>query len=294
MRGFLYHLLLLLGAYAQAQTPKTTLWRISGPGSGPASYLFGTVHSNDDRAYQFGDSVLPALDRVNLVVGELDFEKDQGDLPGLLAAAQLPEGRTLKDYYRKREWKRVEAALKARLGPLQGLAHRLRPFFILTMLDGTGQDGTHERVLDAELQHRARRNGQVVAGLETPFEQLAAMDVMPLERQADILLENLEKEGTEDELDGLLDAYAAQDLDRLISIMEESKALPPELHASLIIDRNSRMAHRMDSLLRSGTTCFFAVGAGHLPSSTGLIAAMLKRGYTVEPVFSARAERKEE
>ena len=57
---------------AQDPLPHSLLWRIQASGTSAASYLYGTVHSKDDRAFQFGDSVLPALDRCAIAAGELD------------------------------------------------------------------------------------------------------------------------------------------------------------------------------------------------------------------------------
>ena len=79
-------LFLALVAFGQG-TPRTTLWRISSPQLPAASYLFGTVHSRDDRAYQWGDSVLPALQRVQVVAGELEIEREQGRMLGLMSLA---------------------------------------------------------------------------------------------------------------------------------------------------------------------------------------------------------------
>ncbi|MBK8497758.1 MAG: TraB/GumN family protein [Flavobacteriales bacterium] len=288
MRAPAFYCLLLhvLGALGQG-TPKTTLWRVSAPQVAGSSYLFGTVHSRDDRAYQWGDSVLPALRRVQVVAGELDIEREQGRMLGLMSLALLPEGRTLKDYYRKREWRRVEAGLKHRLGTYHGMALRLRPYFVLLMLSGVDIQGQHERVLDEEIQYLARANGQEIVGLETLREQMGAMDVLSLERQAQLLLERIDSGDEQAELDRLLGAYAAQDLDALMEVMDASGALPVEMDASLIVERNARMAHRIDSLLSTGTSAFFAVGAAHLPRETGLIALLRDRGYAVEPIISA-------
>lgn len=288
MRATVLHsiLLLALGAFGQG-TPRTTLWRISAPQLPASSYLFGTVHSRDDRAYQWGDSVLPALQRVDVVAGELDIEREQGRMLGLMSLALLPDGRTLKDYYRKREWRRVEAGLKRHLGEDHAMALRLRPYFVLLLLTGADLQGEHERVLDEEIQYLARANGQEIMGLETLREQMEAMDVLPLERQAKLLLDRIDSGDEQAELDQLLGAYAAQDLDALVGVMDASGAIPAEMDASLIVERNARMADRIDSLLHTGATAFFAVGAAHLPRETGLICLLRGRGYTVEPILSA-------
>ena len=49
--------------FAQKNYPKTLLWRISGKGISQPSYLFGTMHLNDQRLFNFGDSVYSAIQR---------------------------------------------------------------------------------------------------------------------------------------------------------------------------------------------------------------------------------------
>ena len=48
--------------------------------------------------------------------------------------------------------------------------------------------------------------------------------------------------------------------------------------------RNKKMARRIDSLAHI-RSCFFAVGAAHLPGEDGVIRLLKANGYTVEPVF---------
>ncbi len=222
-----------------------------------------------------------------MVAGELDIETDQRNVMGLLSYAQIPDGRTLKDLYKKKEWKRIEAGLRGSLGPMHAMAHRLKPYFVLLMMSGAEMRGSHERLVDEELQYRARENGQQVIGLESMLEQLSAMDVLPLEQQAQLLLEQIDAGPSDEGLEDLLNAYAAQDLDALMAIMDKSTSMPSEMNTSLIVDRNARMAQRMDSILHTGTTTFFAVGSAHLPGGAGLIVLLRQRGYRVEPVISS-------
>lgn len=78
-----------------------------------------------------------------------------------------------------------------------------------------------------------------------------------------------------------------EDIEALFKTMyrldPSNKALSKFLD-SLLEGRNQRWVSRMDSLLRS-TSCFVAVGAGHLGGKTGLLAMLRKSGYRVEPVL---------
>lgn len=288
MRVLTTFIVLASAVWCSAQgTPKTVLWRISKDSVARASYLLGTVHSRDDRAFQWGDSLLPALERVDLVAGELDLEQDQKNILSVMPMALIPNGGTLKGLYRKRDWKVVEAGLKQRLGFMMGMVSHVKPFFVILMISGSETGGEHERVLDDEILHRGKELGKEIIGLEKMHEQMAALDVLSLDRQAALLLEFIRTGDVAGEMDHMLNAYAAQDLDELMRVMGASPTMPTEMDAALIVVRNERMAARMDSILTSGTVSFFAVGAGHLPRATGLISLLKARGYRVEPVMSA-------
>lgn len=80
------------------------------------------------------------------------------------------------------------------------------------------------------------------------------------------------------------EAYAAQDLPKLMELGRSPGALPEELESSLLDQRNARMVQRMDALLREGEACFFAVGAAHLPGTTGVLNGLRAAGWRVVAV----------
>jgi len=273
------------GAAAQDTLPRALLWRVNDAEGRLAGYLYGTIHSRDDRAFQFGDSLLPALYRCPQVVGELDPSEVASSSLALLSRMQLPDNAQLKDLYGKRDWQKVSALLESKLGPMAPMMHRTKPLFILAMLTEMDMTGAHEQVLDDHLLSLAEANGQQVSGLETVAEQVAALDVLPLKQQAALLLDHVrEPDGHIRELEALHTAYAAQDLAGLMALVQAAGALPDELEQSLLDERNARMVERMEALMHEGEACFFAIGAAHLPGATGVINGLRQAGWRVAPV----------
>lgn len=278
-----------LGALGQEQ-PKSLLWRISGADGQERGHLYGTVHSMDERAYQLGDSVVPALGRATVAAGELDFGmQGQAELMKvMMTIARLPDGMELKDLYSRKDWKVVEPALQAQLGPMSALVQRLKPIFAASMLSGEASANDRAQMLDLYLLEGAAANGKTVIGLETAQEQLRAMDAMPLPEQAQLLLDAVkDPDLMEREMNDLLDAYAAQDLDKLMAVCGNADRYSAVFQTVFLDERNVRMVHRMDSLMRTGPTFFFAVGAAHLPGPAGTIEGLRAKGWTVQPVISA-------
>ncbi len=281
----LFFFLLSLSALAQ-ETPRTLLWRIGGGGLQRCSYLYGTVHSTDERAFRFGDSVAVVAGKVDVVAGELDMQEDGEEALALMDLLRMPDGKHLKDLYRRRDWRKVEAALKEQLGYRATFVMRIKPCFVIAMLTEYDVPTERTEMLDDDLMSTARSNGQRVMGLETPEEQVRAMDVLTLEQQAAMLLDHVVSGGDDAAYDDILDAYAEQDLDRLMAISMERGGMPEALERTLIVERNVHMAERIEAIIKRGETGFFAVGAAHLPRDTGLIALLKGKGYSVEPVFS--------
>jgi len=293
MRASILSVLFTLPLVSHAQPPEPTLlWRVRSAPQAAPSYLYGTVHSKDDRAFQFGDSVLPALDRCAVVAGELDLDKSKQGGTLMFGAMRLPGDQRLQDLYKKKEWKRVHTVITDRMGFMAPMASKLKPFFVMMLLMENAVDGDRPQVLDEYLQQRGAQNGQRVIGIETMAEQLAALDAMSLKEQAAMLLDHVDHDGYKKETEAMLDIYARQDLHGLFEAANDAGGMPEAMEKALLTDRNTRMVHRMDSIMGTGETVFFLIGAAHLPKAEGLIQGLRNKGYSVEAVMSV--ERKPE
>jgi uncharacterized protein YbaP (TraB family) len=270
-----------LHAFTQSSA-NSLLWRITRVGTSDTSYLYGTLHSRDARAFKLQDSTLTFLDRCDLVAGELEIEGTKRMSSSLANAMFLPEGRSLDALYSNREYKLVAAALKERLGPLAPLCTKLRPFYIIAMLTEMDMNGDSATVLDAWLQSRAAKRGTEVIGLETVAEQLEAVERIALNDQARLLLKVLREEDMRSSITAALDAYAAHDLNALMALIERD-GLPEHADKALLVERNVRMADRLDARMKQGRHVFGAVGAAHLPGDHGILQLLRNRGYVVMP-----------
>ena len=290
--AFAFSLLISITTPAAAQE-NSLFWEVKGSGSDRSSYLFGTVHSRDVRAYGQVERVLPYADSVQVVAGELDLEKGMADPIGLMGAMMLPEGKSLKELYKEKDWLLIEKEIGAQLGPMATMAQKLKPIFVMAMLTEAAMAQDEELVLDDHLLSTAKAEGHRVIGIETVEEQMNALDALPLKEQAALLLEHVKSDGAEVELNELMDAYAAQDLEAIARLVKESASMPKDLEKVLITDRNHRMVYRLDSIMQGGESILFCVGAAHLPLEDGLIGLLREKGYEVVPVKDEIAPRKE-
>ncbi len=277
--------LLICPAQAFPQgTPDALLWQITDPEGSPRGYLYGTIHSQDARAYTYSQAVISAMEGVSTVAGELDFQQAEAGVLALMSAMMLPDGKELMDLYRKRDRPMVEQGMNERFGATAGMFMRMKPFFIMAILGKDAMGSDHPEVLDEFLLEHARSSGQRVIGLETMAEQLRAMDVLPLKEQAAMLLAHFRNGTYLTDLDDMLNAYAAQDLDALAQLAVHGGGMPGKLQTALVTERNRVMTHRIDSVLQADGSAMFLIGAAHLPGEEGVLELLRVAGYHLEPL----------
>ena len=87
----------------------------------------------------------------------------------------------------------------------------------------------------------------------------------------------------------LRQAWLQRDLARLVAInsaalRDSDPQLATLFNQRIILDRNRRMAERLESRLHEGGR-FIAVGALHLPGEQGLLELLEQRGYRLTRLY---------
>ena len=278
-----------LGAQAQL------LWKVSGNGLDKPSYLFGTYHL---ASLGIKDSIaaLPqAQQDVQQVYGEVvmaDMMKPE-TLMQMQQQMMLPADTTLKSLFTPEQYELLGNAVKENLQVDIAMLERVKPaalmqqLTVMFYLKHTPGYNPQEQ-LDSYFQQEATKAGKKVGGLETVQSQMDILFNKPLRRQAEDLycfLSNPAK--AERQAKEVIAAYAAQDLDTVLRLMEEKEGTKcdptPEEMAQLLYDRNHNWVGQMPDIMQAAPT-LFVVGAGHLPGEQGLIKLLQGKGYTVEPL----------
>lgn len=279
-------------------TAHPLLWQIEGEAP---SFLYGTIHLPEDRVLALPPVVEAALDRCEALFTEIptDMQTQMGLMPKLM----LPQGQSLNAILPADLKGRVEAYLKAKGMPMgMAMFGRFKPWVLTTTLgtlDYLPAQQQGKQALDAMLYARAQRAGKRVGGLETPAEQLGVFDGLTLDEQLEQLrltLDQLEKALTEGKRpsDELLEMYLAGDLEPMQAKAEEEfdkNDLGKKLRQTLVVDRNIRMADRIEQKLKEspGTSFFFAVGSLHYPGEQGILKLLEAKGLKVRRLTDADA-----
>lgn len=280
LKAIVVCLTLTLSSAAQEKTG--LLWEISGNGMKQPAYLFGTIHLYDTASYELPQAPFALLDKVKKVYFELDF--------GHLDQQEMMNALFIKDPSQTLD-KLLDTASLARLNTLIASSQTLQmfgekvytiqPFILMTLI--ASNDGKSPSV-DMELYKAALSKNDSVGGLETLREQLDAIDGITMPVQVDMLRQSLAKGfSAEQMLNKMTEVYVKQDIENMMSDMNDEMPVDANFTQTLLIDRNIVMANRIDVLLHRESP-LIAVGGGHLGTPTGLIELLKKKGYKLKNI----------
>lgn len=273
--------LLLVGPLSAAQ--KGLLYEVTRPGQA-THYLFGTMHSDDNRVLAVLEGLKQPLDSVDQVV--LEILPDAMAMVEVSVAMLLPPEQSLSELIGKELFERAARAAEEK-GLPRIAVERMRPWALAITLGTPELTG---EAMDQVIYKKALSTGKQLLALETPVEQLALFDSLPDNLQVRLLKEVLsQRKHLAEQLEALTQAYLDRDLQRLQELSLEYEAAGDELLAEwfrrkLILDRNHSMYRRLLPILDQGAT-LVAVGALHLAGKEGLVSLLRQAGYRVEPLF---------
>lgn len=273
---------------ALAPAEKALLWKISGRGLKQPSYLLGTIHLIPKEKFALSEATRQALDRVGRIAFEIDLKEMGG--PGLFKVMNktfMSGGKTLRDLLSAEDYALVrEQASQRSMLPMSTL-ERMKPMFVASMLENEGDAlGNSSRMtsVEMELYRLARKRQLATAGLETMEYQLSLFDSIPYTLQARMLVEQLRQQNdASGEFARMVVLYQQKDLQAMEAMTRESFSDEPVIQEALIYRRNRDWIPIIVRMMREQPT-FFAVGAGHLGGTQGVIALLRKEGYRVEAV----------
>ena len=265
---------------------KALLWRISGNGLLTSSYLYGTIHLIAKESFFMDDETKEAIKKSQEVIFEIDMEKEMTPVALLTLMPQmLMKDKTLKDLLNEEDYKLVSEKLAASGFP-SFLVEKLKPMFISMMLENPQASGDEEGETnmvsyEMEIMDMAKEQQKPMSGLETAMYQMSMFDSIPLEQQATMLVEGIKDTTGTDGIDNMAEIYGSRDINKMVDMMEDMTGT--DFKEFLLVGRNRNWIPVMEGKMKQGSM-FFAVGAGHLGASFGVINLLRRAGYQVEPI----------
>lgn len=256
---------------------QSLLWKISGEDLDAPSYLYGTIHVKDKRAFEFKDSVMPAFEKCNVTALEVDLSQE--NIIKLAQRMVIPDGGTLQDLFTPEEYNIIKSVVKEATGMDMTFFNQLKPIAILSLVLNFQYAHDVDMSVDEFFYSKAKEMNKKVVGIETFDEQLEILESIPNSFIIDYF-KNIDQAG--EDLEQIIILYQSANLKKLSRLMQKDKSMVM-LQEDLVISRNIIMAERISELIYE-QPAFIAVGAGHLPGKKGIIKLLINEGYRVVPV----------
>jgi len=258
------------------------LWIITPENGGPNSYLFGTMHVRDLRAFEWMDVADVCLQQCSVFATEFDFSDTD---PGAIASVlQLPQGGLLDQLLKPGVWKNLEFYCRKKIGIPVEVVRFMHPMTVTMALTNAQLAEESALSLDETLWEHARALGKRTTGVETFGEQLETLKRISMDqhlKNLTWLLKNFTRQKRR--LKKMLRWYQAGDIQQLY---RAAKKDAKGMRKLLLYERNSIMAERFAKIARH-ESLFCAVGAGHLSGKKGLLRLLKKEGFKVRPILPA-------
>ena len=273
--GFIFAVL----AFSAQATEKGLFWKLDSP-TGKTSYLFGTMHTDDNRVSDMTPHMLEAMKSVDTFMMEAEPTQDpsiflmkEASLPSLLTQAEFDQVRALAEFHVMH----------------LGAAMQMKPWLLAVIFDLPKPQT--EFAQDNLLLTKSEDFGKEIKGLESSQEHFSIMDAFSIDEQMVMLRAVLKRtpEQKEADFERLMSAYLKGDSDKVSALDEQITGgmLPKEIWAKmrvkLLDERNVVMAQRAIPAANE-KPIFIAVGASHLAGDNGLIAAFKKAGFKLSAI----------
>ena len=277
MKKIIFTFVALTGFILQGNS-QSLLWKIYGKGLRDTSYLYGTIHIQDKRVFQFDSIVYDKLNAVEAYAMELNPDKIDADD---LKKQMLMKKHTLDELLPDSDYQFLNNYMKEHMGSGVLLYNKMKPFFLESQLSQLKMPKDEKKALDLFFFNYAKEHGKITLGIEKLEDQLGAIKAISLADQAKMLMETV-RDTTQADFEELINAYLHADFDKFAELMKDT-TLPANFEEALLTKRNKGMAKHIIQYCKKQPT-FNAIGAAHLPGPNGVIALIRKKGYTVEPV----------
>jgi uncharacterized protein len=259
------------------------IWRISGDDLQGPSYLFGTVHLLDSSDFYLHKTVIEQLKRADAVVFETNPR-----LPGYQEKAlenAMMANDSLKGVLSAEQYETIRKFFLEEFNFPVEAVKQMKPFYLASLI-GALQAHDNSLSYEQELIRLAQKEGKTIKGISTIEKESGMLSLVSLEEQVAYLFDEIEsyRNGHSRALkEKMMEAYRAAAIETIDSLVYRSLAAFGSIYEIMFPRRNESWVPGMIELMQK-ESCFFAVGAGHLPGESGLIRLLRKKGYKVVPV----------
>jgi uncharacterized protein YbaP (TraB family) len=264
---------------ANKEKINSIFWQITDL-KGKEHYLFGTIHTDDNRVSNFKPIVEEKLKEIDIFVMEADEVIDRSILrvdskvySGRLSEEELEKINLLADFHTM---------------PREHILS-MKPWILAVIFDSPRPITPFNQ--DNLLKSKAEDFMKITQGLETPEEHFNALDKFTIDEQISLLKAVLKKDLEQKEADYelLVTAYLTFNTEKILNTDTRitkslvSKDTWEKMEYLFLTRRNKFFGERVKELIK-GNKIFIAVGASHLGGETGLLNQFKEAGFKLKPI----------
>lgn len=265
-----------------AAVTTSLLWSLQSDQGPGISYLMGTMHIRDRRAFSVWEDMTSRLSACAVFAAEVDLDDlSEAVAPGSLAS-YFTTPQSLQQYLSARRFERLRHMLLKGVQLDIGRFQHLPPIVLVQLIDERLLATDYPTSLDERLWQYAKTNDKQLVGLESWSKQLQLLQGIPYDEQVRLLLDI-----------GRHFSRRRRQLSRIATLYEQGNMRQLYLSARhgagrlrkvILLERNNALADHIARLANSQTT-FAAIGAAHLCGGKGVIRLLKKQGFKVEPIL---------
>jgi uncharacterized protein YbaP (TraB family) len=259
--------------------PLSLLWQLELPDM-PASYILGTMHIQDQRAFSHLDTFYRLIDSCTAFASEFNLDEQEG-MPQA-NQLKLPPLRRLHHFYRPKKYEKLRRIIRKSFGIDIHHFGALPPIIITQFITQAVLRADMQHTLDEELFKYAKRTDKQMLGLETMESQIQLLKSIPLKQQIQSL--NAIGKNVSTFRKNLLQMTRTYQSGDLRKIHQASKKGARGMRQVMLYDRNHAMARALAAIARQQPV-FAAVGAGHLAGQKGMLRLLKKDGFSVKEII---------
>ena len=258
---------------------QTLLWKIHHPTQPNPSYVFGTMHVKDEKAFHLVAQVKTKIDEVDALANEFHFaDMQQNTNP---AAMQLPPEQTLDQLLRPKIYARLEQLMQQKIGMPATYFNQMLPLIVNNLLAEHILSTEMPVSLDQALYDYAVEQEKHTLGIESYAEQMETLQKIPLSYQVKSLEWTIKNYGAyEKEILKMRRYYEESAIDKLYHSTRRSLKGMRKL---LLYNRNEVMAKRIAQFSET-QSLVCAIGAAHLWGKKGVLRLLKLEGLRVKPL----------
>ncbi|MBT6276751.1 MAG: TraB/GumN family protein [Chromatiales bacterium] len=264
------------------------LWQVTN--AEHTAYLLGSIHFGDTTMYPLPATTAAAIESAQTIAVEIDLHSVTANEQRRVVRRYgvLPQGQKLSTQVGEVVWTKVtescrELALDcAQLEPLRPWLAALR--LAVKAISTAGYDAS--KGVDQFIMQRMAQKAKIVA-LETfegQISLMASIDGADGRIFMDETAQSIEE--VREQLDGLFAAWRVGDdraLDRFLN-NEFRDSRINGIYDAMIVNRNKRMAQKIDILLRQNQRLMVVVGAAHLVGPDSIPKLLEGSGWALKRV----------